>query len=115
MLDSPNLKAEHQIYADLMDEVRIRIQALERAIDARNTWSPRMLQEFCYLQLRMLCETIALGCMVAHGDVTRANTLKKYEPSVMLARLESFNPDFFPKGVRFIFQFIPLTHVGNDK
>jgi hypothetical protein len=104
MADGPKLKAEHQIYADLMDEARIRIQALERAIDERDAWAPRMLQEFCYLQLRMLCETITLGCMVAHGDVTGKNILKKYEPNVMLGRLESLNPDFFPKGVRFRFQ-----------
>jgi hypothetical protein len=104
MEGAPKLKAEHQIYADLMDEARIRIASLERAIDDRENWAPRMLQEFCYLQLRLLCETIALGCMVAHGDVTGANILKRYEPGVMIARLEELNPDFFPQGVRFRFE-----------
>ncbi|WP_298194789.1 hypothetical protein [Novosphingobium sp.] len=104
MKEAPKLKAEHQIYANLMDEARIRIFSLERAIDDRENWAPRMIQEFCYLQLRLLCETVALGCMVAHGDVTGTNIQKRYEPAVLIARLEALNPDFFPKGVRFRFE-----------
>jgi hypothetical protein len=94
------LSPQHQLYADLMDESRIRVHAVRDIIDARNLWTPRLLQEFAYLQLRMLCETIAVGCPVAHGDVEGRNTLKSWRPNDIIRRLGELNPDFFPRGVR---------------
>jgi hypothetical protein len=77
---TPSLSPDHQIYADLMDEARLRIHAMRDAIAERDHWVPRLLQEFAYLQLRMLCEIIAVGCLVAHGDVKATGTLKLWRP-----------------------------------
>ena len=96
-----SLSLEHQIYADLMDEARLRIHAMRDAIAARDHWVPRLLQEFSYLQLRMLCELIAVGCLVAHGDVRDPSTLKLWKPQDVIKRLEQLNRDFYPRGVRF--------------
>ncbi len=98
---TPSLSPEHQIYADLMDEARLRIHAMRDAIRARDHWVPRLLQEFAYLQLRMLCEIIATGCVVAHGDVKDAGTLKSWRTPVIMKKLEQLNADFYPRGVRF--------------
>jgi hypothetical protein len=98
------LTDRQQIYADLMDEARIRIHAIRDAIDQRALWTPRLLQEFVYLQLRMLCETIAVGCLVAHGDVTAVRLLKLQEASKIMNWLDKINPDCYPRGVRFIKQ-----------
>jgi hypothetical protein len=95
------LNPEHQIYADLMDEARLRIHAMRDAIAARDRWVPRLLQEFSYLQLRMLCEVIAVGCLVAHGDAKSAGALKLWKAPDIIKRLEQLNPDFYPRGVRF--------------
>ena len=92
---------EHQIYADLMDEARLRIHAMRDAIAARDDWVPRLLQEFSYLQLRMLCEVIAVGCLVAHGDARDARTVKLWRPTDIIKRLDKLNPDFYPHGIRF--------------
>ncbi len=89
------------MYADLMDEARLRIHAMRDAIAARDRWVPRLLQEFSYLQLRMLCEVIAVGCLVAHGDAKDANTMKLWRAPHIIKRLEELNPDFYPRGVRF--------------
>lgn|SRR6266404_1107933 len=84
-----------------MDEARWRIHAMRDAIAARDRWVPRLLQEFSYLQLRMLCEVIAVGCLVAHGDAKDAGTLKLWKAPDIIKRLEQLNPDFYPRGVRF--------------
>ena len=88
------LSPNHQIYADLMDEARIRIHAIRDIIHARDSWTPRLLQEFVYLQLRALCETIALGCLVAHGDVKSRSTLKEWKIPAIMKEMEKLNPDF---------------------
>ncbi len=100
-MTAPALSPEQQIYANLMDEARLRIHALRDGIDARDRWVPRLLQEFLYLQLRMLCETIAVGCLVAHGDVKHVDALKLWQAPIIIKKLEKLNPDFYPRGVRF--------------
>jgi hypothetical protein len=97
------LSPGQQIYADLMDEARIRIHAMRDAINARDSWTPRLLQEFLYLQLRTLCETIALGCLVAHGDVKNRSTLKRWDIPAVVKEMENLNPDFYPRPVRIRF------------
>jgi hypothetical protein len=96
-----SLNPEQQIYADLMDEARLRLHAMRDAIACRDRWVPRLLQEFAYLQLRMLCEIIAVGCLVAHGDIKDSGTLKLWEAPRILKKLEELNADFFPRAVRF--------------
>ena len=94
------LTIEHRIYLDLMDEARLRIHAIRDAIDRRNAWVPRLLQEFTWLQLRMLCEVIAAGCLVAHGEVHERAILKSWRAPDIIDRLEQLNPGFYPRGVR---------------
>lgn len=99
---SPNgLKLEQQLYANLMDEARQRIHTIRDLVDGRDRWPPRFLQEFCYLQLRMLCELIAVGCLVAHGEVKNLRTLKNWKIPDVVKEMEALNPDFYPRGVRF--------------
>jgi hypothetical protein len=99
------LNSGQQIYADLMDEARIRIHAMRDSIDARDSWAPRLLQEFLYLQLRTLCEGVALGCLVAHGDVKNRSTLKRWKMPAVMKEIEKLNPDFYPRPVRI--RFLP--------
>ena len=65
------------LYADLMEEAKARIAAIDTAINKTTALlPPTFIQEFCFLQLRMLCELIALGCLVAHGDIAETSKLK---------------------------------------
>ncbi|PZR37160.1 hypothetical protein [Caulobacter segnis] len=88
-----------RLYADLMNEARWRLEALARAIQERDNWAPKLLKEFCYLQFRLLCEQVALACLVAHGDVTSKSIHKSYKPHEIMAALEAVNPEFFPRGI----------------
>lgn len=53
--------------------------------------------EFCFLQLRMLCELIALGCLTAHGDLEAGKLKKSHKADQIIRRLEVLHPDFYPK------------------
>jgi hypothetical protein len=96
----PALTPAQKLYVDLMNEARWRINAMRDAILARNSWIPRLLQEFVYLQLRMLCETIAVGCLIAHGDIKRRGLLKAWNAPDIIEKLEELNIDFYPRGIR---------------
>jgi hypothetical protein len=87
------------LYLDLMDEVRLRVDLVGNLIEECEKWRPQFLQEICWLQLRMACETIALGCLLAHGDVKGKKQLERQKPHEIFAIMKDINPEFFPKPV----------------
>jgi hypothetical protein len=63
--------------------------------------------ETCYLQIRLICELIALACLVGHGpglgnDVDPLT--KTYKPHEIMRGLAALKPDFFPKQLRWTVQ-----------
>ena len=56
-------------YSAIMNEIRRRIDGVEHCLN-HETGLHRLLEfELCFLQLRKVCELIALGCLIAHGDI----------------------------------------------
>ncbi len=45
-----------QLYANLMQEVKVRIDAINLALQGRTNLATPFVRELCWLQLRMLCE-----------------------------------------------------------
>jgi hypothetical protein len=90
-----------RLYASLMEEAKTRMAAIDSAL-AGDTNLPEILaDEFCTLQLRMLCELIALGCLVAHGDIRTTRNLRKAKyADDIVNQLEVLNPHFYPQPVR---------------
>jgi hypothetical protein len=89
-----------QIYARLLDEARNRLNSIPTIRRELGPWVPTYVtDESAYVQLRMVCELIAIGCLVAHGDipVTRVGKLlsTKY-PTVIMLEMEKLHPDFYP-------------------
>lgn len=85
------------IYAALMEEARTRLETLRRAVDGDLGLPPFAVHDFGYLQLRLLCEIIALGCLVAHGDIAAARPLRKaYEADRIVRQLGKLHPGFYP-------------------
>ena len=101
MLTSKQSKAL-EIYANLMAEAKYRIAAIDA--EAKRPNVPALfVREFCFLQLRMLCELIALGCLAAHGDVgtTQTNKLRKeWQAGKIILGLEKLHPEFFPQAIK---------------
>jgi hypothetical protein len=85
------------LYADLLEEAKIRIFSIDAAINGRTALPAPLVREYSYLQLRMLCELIALGCLTAHGEIkaTQAAKLQKeYAADEIIKRLEDLHPNF---------------------
>ena len=88
-------------YKALMVEARARVSSINNLLnDQREIPSP-FVREFGVLQIRMLCEIVALGCLVAHGDLvekaSKSKELKKsFAPGMIFSELDKLNDDYFP-------------------
>ncbi|MNT24586.1 hypothetical protein D3C72_1600640 [compost metagenome] len=88
-----------KVYSLLMGEVRVRTDAMLRFAGADEAFPTPTGGEAAFLQLRLVCELIALGCLVAHGDlkeVKSARLQKAYEADFIIKSLERLHGDFFP-------------------
>jgi hypothetical protein len=86
-------------YVDLMGEVKRRLDWLNHIIDGKTGLDPVIARESAYLQVRLTCETVALACLVAHGDIeeTQAPKLQKeWSAAAIISALEKLHPEFFP-------------------
>jgi hypothetical protein len=88
-----------QVYTAIMEEAKFRALSINTLTVPGLALPVSLLREFCFLQLRMLCELIALGCLVAHGDIkeTKSPTFQKaYNAGDIVKRLEKLHPTFYP-------------------
>ncbi len=86
-----------------MEEVKVRAFSINNATHIPNGLPPPLVREYCFLQLRMLCELVALGCLVAHSDIKETQTKsfqKTWGADEILKRLEKLHPDFYPVPVK---------------
>ena len=94
---------QNTLYANLMDEVKVRINCIDQAVQGRTGFPVPVVREFCYLQLRLLCELIALSCLVAHGDIKRLqshHTGRAYSADDILKKITELRPHFYPFACR---------------
>ncbi len=88
-----------RLYGSIMEEAKFRALSINTITGSGLEIPISMLREHCFLQLRMLCELIALGCLVAHGDIseTKSKPLQKsYKADDIVKRLERLHPNFYP-------------------
>jgi hypothetical protein len=85
-------------YSMLMIEAGHRFRAMDTALEGKTGLPDGAIPEFCFLQLRMLCELIALGCLTAHGDLQIGKDLRKaWQADRIIRLLEELHPDFYPR------------------
>ena len=97
MAATPKQRALLDFYAHLMEEAKARLSCIDMALAGRTGLPGPAVHEFCYLQLRMLCEVIALGRLTAHGDITPSKRLhKEYAADKIVSKLEKLHPNFYP-------------------
>lgn len=103
-MPTANQSAAMKLYSRMLHEARTRLELLEALLGNEmllrgkppSAWATR---EFCLLQLRMLCELIALGCLVAHGDIaaTHSKRLRKeYSADTIMSEMAKLHSMFFP-------------------
>ena len=79
--------SNQQIYANFMEEIVTRIDVIAEAISGQIKLPVMLLPELCYLQLRMICECVALSCLIAHVDisgVTFGEFMNNMKPTTLL-------------------------------
>jgi hypothetical protein len=87
------------LYCDLMEEIKRRTDVVFAVIQGRIGVPHIVGVELVYLQLRMICELIALACLTAHGDVPEAKSkrlTKEYNADQIIKALERLHPAFYP-------------------
>jgi hypothetical protein len=107
---------QKSLYANLMEEVNARLEGIVNAARGKFQMHEMFAEEFCYFQLRMICETIACACLVAHGDLT-GNIYKlrsEWSADKIVKLLTALHSDFYPKPrkVKFTHQ-IEIEHKTN--
>lgn len=82
-----------------MSEIKARVAVIEAIVQGIIELPDMVAYELCHLELRMICELIALGCIAVHGDVkgTRsAEFRKRREADWIVKSLEKLHPQFYP-------------------
>ena len=107
--------AAMSLYASLLEEAKVRIGAIEAVLNQQLVMPGPIAHEFCFLQLRFLCELIALGCLVVHGDIkgpkatkpAREGRLgKEWSADTIIQGLGDLHEAFYP---------IPITQERRPK
>lgn len=90
-----------------MEEIKTRLKAVEVALrrirELKGTGNGFLHAEFCYLQIRMICELIALAVLTAHNEVPEANTnalLERWNADDIFDRLTKLNPHCYPSPIQ---------------
>lgn len=99
------LSTNPEIYAALMEEIKQRSAAITTAVRAAHAGSANqnsyMHAEFAYLQLRYICELVALSSLAAHHSMGLGSKLNKaWNAGEAFSLLEQINPHCFPRSVR---------------
>jgi hypothetical protein len=100
MLQSlPELEKSCHTYARLMDEIKRRHALIAQVLNQTIPMPQMAAFEFCYLQLRKICEIFALGCLAAHGDIpeVRSKLLQKtYNADQIMKQMSHIHSEFYP-------------------
>lgn len=94
--DFPEKNADKAaLYLRAMHEIRARLLCIDGLL--AGDMPPLLLHEFCQLQLRLVCECLAIACLAAQGDFeTHKAFRERYEPGAIFKALEALYPGFFP-------------------
>lgn len=64
------------LYCNIMAEIKSRSEVIAHIFEEKTRLGAGTRCELCYLQLRMIYELIALGCLAAHGNIQATHTGK---------------------------------------
>jgi hypothetical protein len=90
-------------YSQFMEEIKKRQAVINSVLDAKVAVPKIVGAELCYLQLRLICELIALACLTVHEDIEATNSgrlRKAYAADWIIERLENLHPEFYPRPSR---------------
>lgn len=101
-----------------MQEIKERLMNVLYGLQGHlDVFPPIIRQEFYCLQLRMCCESLALACLVAHGDMNTPKKMKKiWNADELMKALARLNTTFFPEPIHIENQKNNVKHLSaNDE
>lgn len=86
------------VYRGILSEIKYRTEAIDGVLNGQIPLRAKIAEELCYLQLRMICELIAIGCLVIHERLSplKADLFKTYKADWIMKELAKLHPRFFP-------------------
>jgi hypothetical protein len=85
-------------YLDLMEEIKVRIRIINFTALNVSGFPSLMVREICYLQFRLICEMIALGCLVARGSMQGVDALREtYQADKIIKQMGRAHTAFYPE------------------
>ncbi len=108
-MTAPKQQQTLDFYLALMEEIKLRIAAVESVLCGRVEGFPTQikvdafppfLREFCFFHFRAICELVACACVVAHGTLPVAKLKKEYRADRIVNMLEKMHANFYPKPVK---------------
>jgi hypothetical protein len=90
-------KKSIEIYCDLIVELKYRIECIDKILDKKIPLRMKIAEEICYLQLRMICELIAIGCLIINEEISskKSYLLKTYKTDWIISQMTRLHPNFF--------------------
>jgi hypothetical protein len=97
--DTKEVQSAIDLYCTLMGEIKFRLEFVKDIIHGKNPIAGTIGKDICYLELRMVCELIALGSLVAHGDIkARSKKLtEKWQADLLIAQMAKVHANFYPQ------------------
>jgi len=87
-------------YTDLMQEIKERIYTIDDILSGKTELNGPLAHEFCFLQLRFICECISYACVIAHAYITELQATKfqrEWSADTLMKQLSELHQDFYPK------------------
>jgi hypothetical protein len=91
-----------QPYCSLMQDIKTRVAAMLILAQNRTGLPDPAAFECEQLQIRMISETLAVACLLVHGDVEGARNArlsKAYQADKIMNALEKLHPRFYPRPI----------------
>jgi hypothetical protein len=87
-------------YSQVLREIKYRIEDIDILLSDQCELYEKVREECCYLQLRMICELIAFGCLIVHKELNpNKSVMKSYEASKIMISLKKMHKKFFPQPI----------------
>lgn len=86
------------VYRELLVEIKYRTEALDEILGKRVPLRAKIAEELCYLQLRMICEIIAIGCLVINAEIgaKKSALFKTYKADWIMREMGKLHSRFYP-------------------
>lgn len=100
MSEAPTAQETADRYNVLMAEIRVRLDSIDHTMAGGTGLAANVAYGLCYLQLRAICELMAVACLVAHQDIAGGTKLRRqWNAEKALKALQRLRPEFYPAPV----------------